>query len=224
MKSRRESLRSVHEGVVRGRPIRALNGAGSAWSWACWPSSSPSIPFARRLGTCTVLRGLGNLRFSGSYLGRRDLETKAERREATESLLNPEMRFTEEVRRRRDGSTPRVGRRRRSPGVAITRWLSARVARGSLRSPSDLSRYFFARLGILGSWIAFCRRSGRRWEAAMAHPGTPAAAVVLSDDERETLERWARRPTTAQALALRCRIVLACAEGGSNTEIAERLG
>jgi transposase len=58
----------------------------------------------------------------------------------------------------------------------------------------------------------------------MTHPGTPAAAVTLSGDERETLERWARRHTTAQALALRCRIVLACADGGSNTEIGARLG
>ena len=48
--------------------------------------------------------------------------------------------------------------------------------------------------------------------------------VVLSDDERATLERWARRPTSAQALALRCRIVLACADGGHNTEVADRLG
>ncbi len=58
----------------------------------------------------------------------------------------------------------------------------------------------------------------------MTHPGTPAAVVTLGDDERETLERWARRPKSAQALALRCRIVLACADGGSNTEIGERLG
>jgi len=48
--------------------------------------------------------------------------------------------------------------------------------------------------------------------------------VVLSDDERETLERWARRPKSAQALALRCRIVLACADGGHVREVAERLG
>lgn len=48
--------------------------------------------------------------------------------------------------------------------------------------------------------------------------------LVLSDVERETLERWARRPKSAQALALRCRIVLACAEGGTNTAIAGRLG
>jgi hypothetical protein len=31
--------------------------------------------------------------------------------------------------------------------------------------------------------------------------------VVLSDEEREMLERWARRPKSSQALALRCRIV-----------------
>src|SRR5439155_178848 len=48
--------------------------------------------------------------------------------------------------------------------------------------------------------------------------------VVLSDDEREVLERWARRPKSAQALALRCRIVLAAAAGATNQEIAARLG
>jgi transposase len=58
----------------------------------------------------------------------------------------------------------------------------------------------------------------------MAHSGTPAAVVVLTDDERETLERWARRPKSAQALALRCRIVLASAQGLTNTAIADRLG
>jgi transposase len=47
---------------------------------------------------------------------------------------------------------------------------------------------------------------------------------VLSDDERQTLERWARRRSSPQALALRCRIVLACAEGRSNVEAGRRLG
>ena len=50
------------------------------------------------------------------------------------------------------------------------------------------------------------------------------AGVVLSDEEREVLERWARRPKSAQALALRCRIVLAAADGESSKEIAGRLG
>ncbi|HXQ18494.1 MAG TPA: IS630 family transposase [Acidimicrobiales bacterium] len=48
--------------------------------------------------------------------------------------------------------------------------------------------------------------------------------VVLSDDERQALERWARRPKSAQSLALRCRIVLACADGGHVIEVAQRLG
>jgi transposase len=58
----------------------------------------------------------------------------------------------------------------------------------------------------------------------MARRGRPTAPLVLSDDERETLERWARRPNSAQALALRCRIVLACAQGATNQEVAGELG
>ena len=47
--------------------------------------------------------------------------------------------------------------------------------------------------------------------------------LVLSDAERRTLENWAKRRKTAQGLALRARIVLACAEGRSNTAVAARL-
>lgn len=46
----------------------------------------------------------------------------------------------------------------------------------------------------------------------------------MTDDERDRLERWARRRRSSQALALRCRIVLACAEGLSNKEVAGRVG
>ena len=52
----------------------------------------------------------------------------------------------------------------------------------------------------------------------------PLAEVRVTDEEREVLERWARRPESAQALALRCRIVLAAAAGESSKEIAARLG
>ena len=58
----------------------------------------------------------------------------------------------------------------------------------------------------------------------MARRGRPTAQIVLDDGERETLERWARRPKSAQALALRCRIVLAAAEGLTNQDIAGRVG
>ncbi len=49
------------------------------------------------------------------------------------------------------------------------------------------------------------------------------AEIVLTDEEREVLERWARRPKSSQALALRCRIVLAAAEGRQSKEIAAAL-
>jgi transposase len=60
-------------------------------------------------------------------------------------------------------------------------------------------------------------------EAAVARAGRPTVEVELSDDERATLERWARRPKSAQSLALRCRIVLECATGATNGEVAEKL-
>lgn len=50
------------------------------------------------------------------------------------------------------------------------------------------------------------------------------AEVVLSEEEREVLERWARRSKSSQALALRCRIVLAAAEGRQSKDIAAALG
>jgi transposase len=53
--------------------------------------------------------------------------------------------------------------------------------------------------------------------------GRPKATLVVAATERETLEQWARRPKTAQALAQRARIVLACATGASNTTVAARL-
>src|SRR4051812_49924791 len=54
----------------------------------------------------------------------------------------------------------------------------------------------------------------------MARTGRPTAKLVLSDEERQTLQRWARRPKSAQALALRAKIVLACAEGATNKDVA----
>ena len=57
----------------------------------------------------------------------------------------------------------------------------------------------------------------------MPRTGRPKAELSLTDDEREQLRRWAGRAKSAQALALRSRIVLACGDGLSNTEVAARL-
>jgi len=54
--------------------------------------------------------------------------------------------------------------------------------------------------------------------------GRPKAELLLSEAEREQLQAWSRRRKTAQALALRSRIVLGCASGTSNKVVADTLG
>ncbi len=56
----------------------------------------------------------------------------------------------------------------------------------------------------------------------MPRTGRPKAVLELSAAEREQLQRWARRRKSSQALALRSRIVLGCAVGLSNKEVAAR--
>jgi transposase len=50
--------------------------------------------------------------------------------------------------------------------------------------------------------------------------GRPLSELDVTEADREVLLRWAERPRTAQALALRARIVLAAADGRPNTAIA----
>ena len=52
--------------------------------------------------------------------------------------------------------------------------------------------------------------------------GRPIRELVISEEERNTLQSWARRPKSAQALALRAKIILDCAAGKTNTEVADQ--
>lgn len=60
-------------------------------------------------------------------------------------------------------------------------------------------------------------------EPSVHRPGRPISALILTETERETLRAWIRRPTCPQALVLRARIILSCADGRSNTETAGEL-
>lgn len=53
--------------------------------------------------------------------------------------------------------------------------------------------------------------------------GRPTVRLMLTTQERDTLRQWARRPKTAQALAQRARIILACAEGQTNKAVAREV-
>ena len=58
----------------------------------------------------------------------------------------------------------------------------------------------------------------------MARTGRPKAPLTVSDAERAVLLRGARAATSTQAYALRCKIVLACADGATNAQVAADLG
>ena len=53
--------------------------------------------------------------------------------------------------------------------------------------------------------------------------GRPTKPIVLTEEERSKLQEWARRPKTAQRLALRARIVLGCAAGLESRQVARQL-
>jgi transposase len=57
----------------------------------------------------------------------------------------------------------------------------------------------------------------------MPRTGRPKVELILSAEEREQLTRWSRRAKSSQALALRSKVVLACAQGSSNKEAAADL-
>lgn len=53
--------------------------------------------------------------------------------------------------------------------------------------------------------------------------GRPKDELILTSDERDKLQSWARRATSSQRLALRARIILACAEEPFNKDVAAQL-
>src|SRR5450759_466635 len=57
----------------------------------------------------------------------------------------------------------------------------------------------------------------------MARTGRPKTELKLTEDEREQLVRWSRRAKSSQALALRSKIVLSCAKGTDNKDVAAQL-
>ena len=57
----------------------------------------------------------------------------------------------------------------------------------------------------------------------MGNRGRPKQPLTLTDEERETLLRWSRRPKSPHSLAQRSRIVLACADGVDNASVAAKV-
>src|SRR6266567_1652081 len=113
-----------------------------------------------------------------------------------------------------------------SRGPAPARALRARIVLACADGAS--ARRVAADLGVTemtaGKWRG---RFAERRLAGLAdggRAGRPKADLVLSAAERGQLTRWARRAKSAQSLAMRSKIVRACADGGQNKQVAADLG
>src|SRR5215470_15129219 len=72
-------------------------------------------------------------------------------------------------------------------------------------------------------WRGRFTRHGPGGLADSPRPGRRKAELALTGAERDQLQRWARRAKTSQVLALRAKIVLACADGRDNKQVAADL-
>lgn len=54
--------------------------------------------------------------------------------------------------------------------------------------------------------------------------GRPVKPIELSKEQEEKLRLIERRPSSQQGLALRAKVILECAQGKSNLEVAKQLG
>jgi transposase len=111
----------------------------------------------------------------------------------------------------------------REPG---RRGMRARIVL-ACAEPGAVNEQVAAGLGVTvvtaGKWRRQYAAAGLAGLADAERSGRPKAGLELTGDEREQLTRWARRAKTSQALALRARIVLACAEGRDNKDVAADL-
>ena len=115
----------------------------------------------------------------------------------------------------------------RGYGVSDRVALRARIVL-ACAEPGAFGSQVAVELGVAAETVVKWRRSFLTARLAglgdAPRQGRPKADLVLSGGEREQLVRWSRRAKSSQALAFRSRIVLACAQGGSNLEVAQRLG
>ena len=98
------------------------------------------------------------------------------------------------------------------------------LACGRGGSNAAVAREFSVSVPTVAKWRS--RFAEHRVDGLADEPraGRPKPELVLKEAERAELARWARRAKTAQFLAMRARIVLACADGASNQQVADRLG
>ncbi len=90
-------------------------------------------------------------------------------------------------------------------------------------SNAQVARELGIAVGTVRKWRAAFARGGLDALVDEVRTGRPKAELAVTDEERAVLQRWARRSKSAQVLAMRSKIVLGCADGKDNQQIAAEL-
>ncbi|MGW0486526.1 IS630 family transposase [Nonomuraea sp. NPDC003214] len=90
-------------------------------------------------------------------------------------------------------------------------------------SNAQVARELGIAVGTVRKWRAAFARGRLDALVDEARTGRPKAELTVTDEERAVLQRWARRSKSAQVLAMRSKIVLGCADGKDNQQIAAEL-
>ncbi|MGP3959580.1 IS630 family transposase [Nonomuraea sp. 3N208] len=90
-------------------------------------------------------------------------------------------------------------------------------------SNAQVARELGIAVGTVRKWRAAFAEGGVDTLVDEARTGRPKAELTVTDTERVVLQRWARRSKSAQVLAMRSKIVLGCADGKDNQQIAAEL-
>ncbi|WP_223168228.1 IS630 family transposase [Nonomuraea sp. SYSU D8015] len=90
-------------------------------------------------------------------------------------------------------------------------------------SNAQVARELGIAVGTVRKWRAAFAEGGLGALVDEARTGRPKAELTVTDEERAVLHRWARRAKSSQVLAMRSKIVLGCADGKDNQQIAAEL-
>ena len=112
-----------------------------------------------------------------------------------------------------EGSDKRVGRRASMVLKAAEGMSKAQIARDLGTAPARVR-----------TWVKRFESDRVAGLGERPRTGAPKAELIVADDERKELERYVRRATSSQRLALRSRIVLRCADGLTSKDVAAEIG
>jgi transposase len=201
--------RSTLERLIVGARVSRAVKQRSRTILAC-AEGKTNMAVASEVGLTNLTVGKWRSRFLVNRL--KDFEQERRGRPISAFVLSPDEQRILETWLRSPESSPALARRAR-----------VILACAEAKSNKAVARETGVSEESVGDWR--CRFLLRRLKGLRPERlGRPVAPLLLRPDEQRILETWSRSPESSLALARRASVILACAEGKSNTTVAQEIG